>query len=325
VQLEQEEHLMETQPHGQYRNAPALVEAIHKARGFHPGFRALHATGRIYRCTFTASGDGAALTRAVHCQPGAVVPTTARYSYSASDPEEPPAALSTMAVKFYLDDGTVTDLVGINAPAFFAGVPDDVFRVLAAQGDPEAMATFAAERPNVAAAIKLIAAMPAPKSLAETAYNSLNAFWFENAAGERRAGRYRWEPEAGISGQSVDELQALPNDYLFTELEERLSQGPVQYALYVSLAEPEDDLTDPATPWPEPRERVLLGQMALQRRTSTAEIGDPIMLHDPTRLTDGIDVTDDPILNVRRGVYEVSAVNRGDSWKVRAAKAATPE
>jgi catalase len=62
-----------------------------------------------------------------------------------------------MAVKFYLDDGTVTDLVGINAPAFFAAVPEDLFRVLAAQGDPEAMARFAAERSNVAA-IKLIAA-----------------------------------------------------------------------------------------------------------------------------------------------------------------------
>jgi catalase len=57
---------METPPHGQYRNAHGLVEAIHQAIGFHPGFRALHATGRIYRGTFTASGDGAALTRAVN-------------------------------------------------------------------------------------------------------------------------------------------------------------------------------------------------------------------------------------------------------------------
>jgi catalase len=316
---------MQPHPYGQYRYAHPLVEAIHTLRGFHPGFRAIHATGRIYRGRFIASDDGAALTRAVHCQPGAVVPVTARFSFTGTDPEEPPTALTSISIKFYLDDGTVTDLLGNNASAFFAAVPEDLFALSAAIGDPEAMAAFAAARPSVAAALQALSTLPAPKSLAETAFNSLNAFWFENAAGVRRAGRYRVEPEAGVSGQAVDDLQALPKEYLFTELEERLNQGPVRYALSVSLAEPEDDINDPSIPWPESRERVLLGQMVLERRTSTAEIGDPIMLHDPTRLTDGIDVTDDPILNVRRGVYEVSAVNRGDTWKVRGARAAVPE
>jgi catalase len=101
-----------------------------------------------------------------------------------------------------------------------------------------------------------------------------------------------------------------------------LTQGPVRFALYLSLAEEEDDLTDPSTAWPPTRERVLLGHLALQRRTSTEEIGDPIMLHDPTRTTDGIDVTDDPVLNVRRGAYEVSAANRGAGWQSQAAAAA---
>jgi catalase len=59
-----------------------LVEGIHGVQGFHPGYRAVHALGRIYRGTFTASGDGAALTRAVHFQPGATVPATARFSSS---------------------------------------------------------------------------------------------------------------------------------------------------------------------------------------------------------------------------------------------------
>jgi catalase len=46
------------------------------------------------------------------------------------------------------------------------------------------------------------------------------------------------------------------------------------------------------------------------------------MIHDPTRTTDGIDVSDDPVLNVRRGVYEVAAVNRGAGWKNQATAAA---
>jgi catalase len=311
------------QPHGQYHRAHELVEGIHAIQGFHPGYRAVHALGRIYRGTFTAGGDGAKLTRAVHFQPGATVPATVRFSSSGGDPEAPLTPVAAMATKFYLDDGTVTDLIAINLPFFPLPTPDDYLRLFAARVDPAAKAEFIASRPEIAAALQSLATMPAPKSLAETAYNAIHAFWFENAGGQRRAGRYHWVPEAGESGQSAAELKALPNDALFTELEARLAQEPVRFALHLSLAEEGDDLTDPSTAWPPTRERVLLGQLALQRRTSTEEIGDPIMLHDPTRTTDGIDVTDDPVLNVRRGAYEVSAANRGAGWKSQAAAAAT--
>jgi len=308
------------QPHGQYHRAHELVEGIHGVQGFHPGYRAVHALGRIYRGTFTASGDGAALTRAVHFQPGATVPATARFSSSGGDPEAPLTPIAAIAVKFYLDDGTVTDLIALNLPLFPLSTPDDYLGLFQARVDPSTKAAFFAARPKVAADIqKLLTTIQAPKSLAETAYNAIHAFWFENAANQRRAGRYHWVPETGESGQPVADLQALPHDALFTELEGRMAQAPVRFALYLSLAEPEDDLTDPSTAWPETRERVLLGQLALERPTSLEEIGDPIMLHDPTRTTDGIDVTDDPVLNVRRGAYEVSAAQRGASWKDRAA------
>jgi catalase len=311
------------QPHGQYHHAHALVAGLHGLRGFHPGYRTVHALGRIYRGTFTASGDGAALTRAVHFQPGATVPATARFSSSAADPEAPLSPVAAIAVKFYLDDGTVTDLVSLNLPLFPIPTPDDYLSGFAAAADPAAKAAFLAARPKIAADLQeIITTIQAPKSLAETAYNAIHAFWFENAANQRRAGRYHWVPEAGETGQPVADLKALPNDTLFNELETRLAQGPVRFALYLSLAEEEDDLTDPSTAWPPTRERVLLGHLALERRTSLEEIGDPIMLHDPTRTTDGIDVTDDPVLNVRRGAYEVSAANRGASWKDRAAASA---
>lgn len=43
------------------------------------------------------------------------------------------------------------------------------------------------------------------------------------------------------------------------------------------------------------------------------------MLHDPTRLTDGIEASDDPILAVRRGVYELFVALRTGGWKGRLA------
>jgi hypothetical protein len=57
----------------------------------------------------------------------------------------------------------------------------------------------------------------------------------------------------------------------------------------------------------------------LVRPTTVEEIGDPVMLHDPTRLTDGIEPSDDPVLAVRRGVYEVSVAHRTGGWKGRLA------
>ena len=125
-----------------------------------------------------------------------------------------------------------------------------------------------------------------------------------------------------MSTQPAAELSAQPNDVLFAELESRLTDGPVMFRLVVSLAQEVDDLLDPSTAWPQDRERVVLGRLAVQRRTSLEEIGDPIMMHDPTRTTDGIDTSDDPILAARRGIYEASAVNRGAGWKSRAAEAA---
>jgi catalase len=56
---------------------------------------------------------------------------------------------------------------------------------------------------------------------------------------------------------------------------------------------------------------VLLGRLAVQRRMSPEEFGDPMVIHESTPIKDRIDVSDDPTLDVRRGVYEVSAVNRG--------------
>jgi hypothetical protein len=122
-------------PHGQYHQANALVEGQHGLRGFHPSYRIVHALGRIYRGTFTASGDGAALTRAVHFQPGATVPATARFSSSAADPEAPLSPVAAIAVKFYLDNGTVTDLVALNLP-LFQPTPDDYLSGFAAAADP---------------------------------------------------------------------------------------------------------------------------------------------------------------------------------------------
>ncbi|MGF7205031.1 hypothetical protein [Sphingobium olei] len=67
--------------------------------------------------------------------------------------------------------------------------------------------------------------------------------------------------------------------------------------------------------WPEDRERVAIGRLTLVASTDEAKIGDPVMNHDPTMLIDGIEAGDDPILQIRRGVYEASAALRSGGWR----------
>jgi catalase len=69
----------------------------------------------------------------------------------------------------------------------------------------------------------------------------------------------------------------------------------------------------------EDRPRVTIGRLEVIRPTTVEEIGDVVMMHDPTRVTDGIEVSDDPVLAARRGVYEVSVAYRTGGWKGRLA------
>ena len=138
-----------------------------------------------------------------------------------------------------------------------------------------------------------------------------------NAAEEARYARYYWIPEAGHASATIEELHQRGESYFFDDLEDRLRSAPVAFSLVLQLAEEGDPLNDPSAPWPEGREMVTIGRLELTRPTSNEEIGDPVMLHDPTRVTDGIETSDDPVLHARRGVYEASVADRTGGWKGR--------
>ncbi|WP_160109349.1 catalase family peroxidase [Pseudomonas izuensis] len=313
--------------HGQYRLSAKLVEMIHQNfQGFHPGYRDVHASGRYYAGVFTATPEAGKISRAVHLQ-GDSVPVTVRYSNSRSGNPWGPATTASMAVRFYLPDGTLTDLVSLPIPLFFARTPEETLEFLEAvrpdpetgQPDPDRIGPFLTARPWVAHAVQLAKALPASVSFAQTAFHMLHAFRFVNAADEPQYARYHWEPEAGVVGQTLDELQKQAPSYLFEELEARLREAPVIFNLVLQLAGAGDPKDDPNAPWPEDRPRVCIGQLKIVRTTSVEEIGDPVMMHDPTRLTDGIEPSDDPVLAARRGVYEVSVAYRTGGWKGRQA------
>ena len=64
------------------------IDAIRATGGAQPGNRALHAKGKLYRGTFTATPEAAALSRAAHLS-GAAVPALIRFSSGSGNPRQP--------------------------------------------------------------------------------------------------------------------------------------------------------------------------------------------------------------------------------------------
>ena len=90
------------------------------------------------------------------------------------------------------------------------------------------------------------------------------------------------------------------------------------FRLELQLARDGDPVDDPSALWPDDRARVVVGRLELVRPITETEIGDPVMMHDPTRLTDGIEASpDDQIIAVRRGAYLLSVAERTGGWQHR--------
>jgi catalase len=297
-----------------------LVDAINGVSGVHRGFRAAHAKGVVCEGTFTATPEAAGLTRAAHLQ-GERVRTTVRFSNGSGDPGNHDGSRDGrgMAVKFYLPDGSRTDIVSLTLPCFFARTPEDFLEFTRArkpdpetgQPDMQRVGAYLGAHPEAQAAIQAALSTPPAASWAQCTYNSIHAYALVNGAGERRFVRYRWLPEAGEAALDDDEARGLQPDYLREELERRLGRGPVAFGLRLRLAVEDDDVDDPTVPWPEgERDEVSAGRLEVTGFDQTRERCGDVLVFDPSRVTDGIELSDDPILHARPGAYSVSVARR---------------
>jgi catalase len=292
--------------------AHELVETVARVLGSQPGCRVTHEDGIVLTGTFTATPRASELTRAAHMQ-GDPVRVTVRFSNGFPDPALVDAAEGNprgMAVKFYLPDGSTTDLVCQDWPVFPAGTPEGFMGLIAAQGEgEEATAAFLAEHPAIAEAGAVVAAGSGqpPLSWATMAFNSLNAFRLVNAAGEGQFVRFRLVPEKGEHSLPVEQRATADPHYLHDGVSGEL---PIRYRLTAQLARDDDQTTDASRAWPADREWAELGTVEITGPDTGRERDGDILVNDPMRLTDGIEPSDDPILHIRRHVYAESVRRR---------------
>jgi catalase len=287
--------------------AEEIVDAINEISGVHPGHRAAHAKGTLMTGTFT--GAGTDLTTAPHLQ-GEPVRVTARFSNGGGDPGIPDYAREGrgMAVKFYLPDGAKTDIVALTLPCFFVRTPEDFLEFTRARKDPERlMPDWLGAHPEALTAIQAALSADPPASYATCAYNSIHSFRWIDAQGGTRFVRYRWEPEAGEQTLSPEDAKARGRDYLQEDL---LARGESAFRLTAIIATEEDVVDDPTVAWPEERERVEVGRLVVEGPELERERGGDILVFDPTRVIDGIELSDDAILRFRGPAYSVSVERR---------------
>jgi catalase len=299
--------------------AQRAVDAAHALYGSHPGHRALHSKGLLFRGRFTATPEAAGLTRAGHMQ-GETVQATVRFSNGAGDPARPDYVQDArgLAVKLYVPDGEKTDLVAANTPTFVTRTPEDFVELLEArrpdpetgQPDMERLGAFLGAHPEAGPAIQHALSAKPPASYAQVRYFGLHAFRFVAADGSGRWVRYRWEPEAGVAELSEEEAKERGDDYLQEDISERVAGGPVAFTLVLQLGEEGDTTVDPTQPWPEERETVEAGRLEVTEPEPDREQGDDVLVFDPTRVIDGIELPDDPILHFRPRAYAVSVERR---------------
>ena len=293
-----------------------VVDGVNERYGRHPGYRALHAKGRFYKATFTATPEAAALTRAQHMQ-GQPVPAMVRLSNGSGRPDSKDYVpdVRGMAVSFELPDGSRTDLLGQTAPNFPIDTPEGFVDVVKANVPgiarlwkfPVALAKNPAAIPGLPGNLR---ALEPPRSYVTRSYYPIHAFKWVNSDGDEQYVRYVWEPEGGEETISNSEAKELGPDYLQEEMVERLRRGPARFRLMLQLAQPGDQTDDPRKKWPEDRKRVLGGLLEITELIPDPEQGGDIVVFDPMRLTDGIEPSDDRVLEYRPRAYSVSAERR---------------
>ena len=295
-----------------------LLQQFDTIFGLHPGFRPAHAKGALLSGMFTPSPGADSLTRAPHIR-NQSTPVTVRFSDSTGIPlipdNDPNANPRGIAIRFHLAEHVHTDIIGHSTDGFPTHTGEEFLeflRAVAASGQskasPSPIEVFLGSHPSALAFVQ--APKPAPSSFARETYFGVTAMRFTNKVGLSRFGRYRIVPEAGNDHLSDADVAARSKDFLFDELMKRVSSGPIAFRVVVQLAASEDVVDDATVHWPADRPVAEFGRIVLTAPVADSAATQKQMIFDPIPRVDGIDPSEDPLLELRAALYLLSGRRR---------------
>jgi catalase len=288
-----------------------LVRDLHAIFGEHHD-RAVHAKGLILNATFEPTEEARRLSKAGVF--AGKVQATVRLSDTTGLPDipdaDPNASPHGLAVRFRLADGSEMDLISHSFngfPAANAAEFDGFLKAAAASGPaavkPTPIEKYLQAHPN---AVPFATQQKPPlESFATTAYFGVNAFAFVDASGKKTPVRYRIVPEAGEKYLDAASAASRGPNYLRDEIAERVTKGAVTFGWFAQIAQPGDKTDDPSTPWPEDRELVKLGTLAITGVAADQAGLTKSLVFLPSNVPAGIEPLD-PMINVRSAAYAIS-------------------
>jgi catalase len=295
-----------------------LLKQFDTIFGLNPGFRPVHAKGLLLNGTFTPAAGAAELTRALHITRPST-PVVVRFSDSTGIPlipdNDPNANPRGFAVRFMLAEHVHTDIVAHSTNGFPVHTGDEFLEFLRAiatsdpanlKGSP--LEAFLGSHPAALAFVQ--ASITAPSSFARESYFGINAMRFTNQQGKSRYGRYRILPAAGNDFLDDATAKAKSPNYLFDELQQRLAKGPITFQIVVQLAEEGDTVDDATIHWPESRPLQDFGTLTLTAVEPDNAAEQKRIIFDPIPRLDGIEPSDDPLLELRAAIYLISGRRR---------------
>ncbi|USP82637.1 uncharacterized protein yc1106_09911 [Curvularia clavata] len=302
------------------------------AGGAAQSFRPAHAKGHLLTGTFTPTSSASELTSAPHFNAPST-PITVRFSSSTGFPNipdtDPNANPRGIAIRFHLPerDGKRqhTDIIAHSTKYFPTRTGAEFLEFLKAAtgGNAEtAVPEFLGRHPETARFLQ--DPKPSPESFATEKFFGVNAFKFTKD-GKTTTLRYRIVPVAGEKHLDAETLKSKSSTYLFDEFPQRLAQSPIEFKLVAQIAE-EGDVTDNATViWPDERKLVELGAIKIEKTIGDEESLEKqrTVIFDPIPRVEGVEPSDDPLLDVRANVYLISGKQRREAEPVKGGVEAT--
>jgi catalase len=290
-----------------------LIKGFQTIFGEHPGFRPAHAKGTLLTGTFTPTAEAAKLSKAPHFA-SASKPVTVRFSNSTGIPVIPDndanAGPRGIAVRFHLGERTHTDIIGHSTDGFPTRTGAEFLEFLkaiaaSAPGTPSPTPVEAFVGSHPAALAFVQAPKPAPVSFATDAYFGVTALEFISAEGASQFIRFHIVPPT-LEHLDADATAAKSADYLFNEIKERVTAGPIVFTVKAQLAAPGDVVDDATIHWPAERPVVELGTITLTALVADDAAEQKQIIFDPIPRVEGIEPSQDPLLELRAAVYLIS-------------------
>ena len=213
-----------------------------------------------------------------------------------------------MGLKISPPDGQEWRTAMIDPPVFPVSTPQAFYQLLLASAskDPDAMKTFAAANPEIAAFGAWAKSAPWTGSYAEERFNSLNSFVFVDHAGAEHTVRWSLVPAAQPVAVPPEELAKRGPDFLEQDIVERVRSGPLHWTMVVTVANPGDPTADPSKAWPADRRTVEVGMLTVQQIEAERDGPCRDINFDPTVLPAGMRTSDDPFPAARSSAYAKS-------------------